>query len=325
MIRRFLFLVGTAGIVLSACESEDMVESPPKDSWEIFTANGLGEKTVYSILQDQEGTVWAGTEGNGIYRFKNNEWTNMKASSSTFLDDWVYSLAMDGTGNIYVGSWDGISRYNGSSWTREYTSSQVLSACFFPATNEMYFGLAGTGFVIKSASGYEAWSFNDTSMNYVAALYADSREWLWFGTKHGIMRMNNNYKITKITKAEGLAEDFVYRFFEDRNKRLWIGFWGGTVVQWYENSSFNDAPLMSGFDDNYILSIGDDMFGNLWFGAISSGAFKYNGSIMEPFGINDGLCDNTIVTVFRDRNNTLWFGGLEGGITRLKQAVPINK
>lgn len=200
-----------------------------------------------------------------------------------------------------------------------------MAACHFPATNEMYFGLAGTGFVIRSGSSYEAWSFNDSSMNYINALYADSRSLLWFGTQHGIMRMTSNYKITKFTKSNGLAQDYVYSFFEDKNNRLWIGFWKGDVVQWYENNTFHNVSLMSGYTDNYVLSITDDMFGDLWFGVKYNGAYRYNGSTMEAYSKDDELGDNTIISVSRDTNNDLWFGRYDGGITRLRQAIPINR
>ncbi|MFN8207534.1 MAG: two-component regulator propeller domain-containing protein [Bacteroidales bacterium] len=322
---RFLIIMAGICMAVYACDTEDAIEGPSQDTWKTYTNAGLGECTVYAITQDAEGTLWAGTEGNGIYQFKNDSWKVLKASSSTFLDNSIYCIAQDPAGNIYVGSSKGISRFDGSTWTRQLISSPVISGCYYLPTKEMVFGTAGTGFVLYSNNEYGEWAFNDTEMNYINAIYADSKAWLWFGTQNGLMRMSALYKFTKFTTANGLAANYVYSFFEDRNNRLWIGFWGGKKIQWVENGYFHDIQLMSGFDNNYILSFADDMFGNLWFGAISSGAFKYNGSIMEPFGINDGLCDNTIVSVFRDKDNTLWFGGLEGGISRLKQAVPINK
>jgi ligand-binding sensor domain-containing protein len=322
MNRIFTFFAVAFSFALIGCETDDSIEAPTKDQWQTYSEDGLGDYSVFALIQDRTGTIWAGTEGNGIYKFREGQWTHMSASSSTFLDDWVYCLKEDPQGNIWVGSWDGISKYTGSSWSTHYTQGPVNAIEYYEPRESMYFGLAGYGFVIYSSSGYDERVFFDTTMNDINALYADSRGLLWFGTTNGILRMNSFKDYTLLRVENGLSSNNVNRFFEDSHDRLWIGYKGGSVVQWFENNSFNNAPLGSGLDYHYIFSIGEDMFGNLWFGTVGLGAYKYNGSLMEPFGSWDGLCNNTILSILCDRENHLWFGGYEGGITRLTQSLP---
>jgi ligand-binding sensor domain-containing protein len=325
---RFWTILLIAGLIgLASCEKEDLSTAPPLDSWTTFNDNGLGDAMVYSIIQDKKGTIWAGTNGNGLYKYSDGDWTHLKSSPATFLDDYIFCLKEEPNGTLWIGSYDGISRFDGQNWSHLYTSTPVLSMDYFKADETMYFGLQGTGFIYYLNSKYYPLQFNDTTLNTINSIFSDSKNFLWLGTKNGIVRYyfdkgNSEYSNVLYRKANGLNTNNVNRIYEDSKGRVWIGTWGGTKMQWFENNAFHDAPYMSGMDNNYTLSIGEDMLGNIWFGTISSGAFKYNGSVMEPYSPKDGLCDNTIVSIFRDRDNQLWFGGLEGGITRLNQAIP---
>jgi ligand-binding sensor domain-containing protein len=309
---------------LYACEKEDTITPPQKDVWTTFRGQGLGDVSVYSIIQDREGTIWAGTYGNGIYKYSNSAWTNLTTSNSPILDDYILCLKEDPAGNIWIGSFDGITKFDGNAWSSVYTSAPVLCAEYYHADHGMYFGLYGGGFLDYIDNQFESWIFNDTSMNRINTLCADSRGYLWFGTKNGIKRMDSDYSLSTFRVRDGLINNFIQNIYEDSRGRLWIGTQGGTVMQWFENDEFHDAPFMNGFDENYIYAISEDLFGNLWFGAISSGVLKYNGSIMEIISPADGLCGNSIISILRDRDNRLWFGGLEGGISCLEQAIQNN-
>ena len=70
---------------------------------------------VFSILADHEDTIWAGTWGGGVTRYKNGKWTNLMEKDG-LAGNIVYSVAQDSNGNYWFGTNKGLSRFDGSNW-----------------------------------------------------------------------------------------------------------------------------------------------------------------------------------------------------------------
>ena len=311
-------------IINRSCKKESSVDLPAQDTWTTFSQSGLSSCSIYSIVQDRNGDIWAGSYGNGLYKYSGGAWTNFTTSNSGLLDNYILSLKVDPDGILWIGAFDGITKLSGTNWSTVTTDAPVLSIEYYKFDHSLFFGLAGTGFINYAGGSFQSYYFLDSTMNYINTIYSDNQNYLWFGTKNGIYRMGSNYKMVAITTSNGLNNNYVKCFFEDSQGRLWVGTFGGTRMQWFQNGIFHNAPYMSGYDQNYNLAISQDMFSSLWFGMISSGALKYNGSIMEPVTTQDGLCGNTIISICRDSQNRMWFGSLSGGISMLQQAMPRN-
>ena len=70
---------------------------------------------VFSILADHEDSIWAGTWGGGVARFKNDTWRNLTEKDG-LAGNIVYSIAQDHQGSYWFGTNKGLSRYDGQSW-----------------------------------------------------------------------------------------------------------------------------------------------------------------------------------------------------------------
>jgi ligand-binding sensor domain-containing protein len=70
---------------------------------------------VFCILSDQEDTIWAGTWGGGVARFKGGQWTNLMEKDG-LAGNIVYSMAQDKSGVYWFGTNKGLSRYDGTRW-----------------------------------------------------------------------------------------------------------------------------------------------------------------------------------------------------------------
>ncbi|MCH7880278.1 MAG: regulator [Proteobacteria bacterium] len=70
---------------------------------------------VFCILSDQEDTIWAGTWGGGVARFKDGQWTNLMEKDG-LAGNIVYSMAQDKSGVYWFGTNKGLSRYDGTRW-----------------------------------------------------------------------------------------------------------------------------------------------------------------------------------------------------------------
>lgn len=56
----------------------------------------------------------------------------------------------------------------------------------------------------------------------------------------------------------------------------------------------------------------EDKDGNLWFGSIGEGLFKYDGKLFVHFGMEQGLNSDNIYSILQDKNGTIWVGTNKG-------------
>ena len=76
-------------------------------SWTNFTSKeGLSGNIVYSIVQDQNGVMWFGTD-NGISRYDGTVWRHINVKDG-LLERNVYALAVAPNGNIWAGTRRGV-------------------------------------------------------------------------------------------------------------------------------------------------------------------------------------------------------------------------
>ncbi|MEM7659244.1 MAG: two-component regulator propeller domain-containing protein, partial [Bacteroidota bacterium] len=77
-------------------------------------AEGLAQSQVYSLLEDQRGYLWLGTQGGGISRFDGQKFTNFSTANTPGLsNNYLLSLLEDRAGNLWFGTKNGITRYDG--------------------------------------------------------------------------------------------------------------------------------------------------------------------------------------------------------------------
>ncbi len=59
----------------------------------------------------------------------------------------------------------------------------------------------------------------------------------------------------------------------------------------------------------------EDSKGNLWFGSIGSGVYRYDGKSFRSFTNRNGLANNDVHSIYEDKKGNIWFG-TEGGASR---------
>lgn len=70
---------------------------------------------IFSILADHEDTIWAGTWGGGVTRYRNGAWSNLMEKDG-LAGNIVYSIAQGADGSYWFGTNKGLSRYDGKTW-----------------------------------------------------------------------------------------------------------------------------------------------------------------------------------------------------------------
>lgn len=84
--------------------------------WELHIAQSIGLSAHYgfvtAFLRDSSGCMWIATYAGGLLRYDGDTWTVFDEDNSGLLDNSVRCLAMEQSGNLWIGGWHGISIYN---------------------------------------------------------------------------------------------------------------------------------------------------------------------------------------------------------------------
>ena len=104
-IRRALHAAALVSLLAANGPSlADGSEHHPMRFEQITLDDGLSQSNVFTILQDSDGLMWFGTE-NGLNRFDGYDFTVFKrerGNSEALVSDYVYDLAEDGGGNLWM-------------------------------------------------------------------------------------------------------------------------------------------------------------------------------------------------------------------------------
>lgn len=261
--------------------------------------NGLSHNTVYAILQDKEGFIWAGTRY-GLNRYDGFEFkVFVDGKSSTELaGPSVLTLLEDRDGNIWVGHKD-----------------------------------AGISIIEKNTGIIKRFVGADTSIRWntltIHKIYQDHKGNIWFGTGgEGLIGIDKNGKtiahisILPNIESKRLWTDFVFDMLEDATGNIWVVA-SGIGLHCYNPTTKTVTHYLSkdlNQLNSYEKSLCLDKKGNLWVGTSGSGLYKFNLSSKEFINYstwaepNFRLSNNRVTAIATDSNDQIWVATDGGGL-----------
>lgn len=246
----------------------------------------------------------------------------------------IQCMMQDSKGFIWIGTWDGLNRYDGYDFTifnieNGLTNSTIHSVVedktgrLWVATDD---GLTqmdwrGQQFVTYQSDRKDP---NSISSNRVNHILLDSRGVLWLSTSRGL----NQYRMETGTfsatnffsgKAGQERTNWITMAIEDRKGKLWIGTYYGlhcydpgseTFLEYY----FNEIPgRRENYLSNTIQCLMEDNEGNIWAGTLD-GIFVLNAETGDytHFSMTPGctacLGSNTVNALYQDHSGLVWVG-----------------
>ncbi len=149
----------------------------------------------------------------------------------------VISLCQDQTGFLWVGTINGLCRYNGINFSfievplkMENHWSQVMEVIYKGINGTIWFG-SRSGRIISYTSDSGHWRAHcklSVPEDYVSCFYQENEKRLWLGTASGRVGVYNIQEGSLNWKAE--VEDRVNHLFVDTLRRLWVSSSFGLTV-----------------------------------------------------------------------------------------------
>ncbi len=307
------------------------------------TPDGLSGSSIWSIHQQNDGTLWIGTDG-GLNRYRPSTKSFQRYSPDTqppsFSHNFVRDIFTDRHGTLWVGSNRGLNRYDKADDTfipyennpddPTSLSHDLIRGITEDHNGQMWVGTDGGGVYIyhPEQDSFSHYSNNkhltgSLISNKVVQIYKDKDDNLWFGhSPIGISmldRFASSFQtITPQDDKKGLSHPAILTIEKSQQGGLWVG----------TEQGLNYVDLASGSIDQYlhdpkdlgtlspspILSVFEDSKGVLWAGTWMGGLTRFDkkhqrferikNSITDP----NGLMGEEVWGITEDSQGRLWVG-----------------
>jgi ligand-binding sensor domain-containing protein/signal transduction histidine kinase len=190
----------------------------------------FSEMAIATSFSDFVNASGSGTTGETPFTFRS--WQQEQG----LPENYVRALTQTRDGYIWVGTDEGVSRFDGVSF-----------------------------FSLGPQEGFQG--------GPVQVLYGDTRGALWIGSLNGGLSRWRAGKLTKFTAADGLPSDSITALAEDNEGDLWVGTQAGLVI--YQNGHLVPLMGSELFSGKAVTTIFHDRTGTMWMGATGAGVYHY--------------------------------------------------
>ncbi|MFO7850792.1 MAG: two-component regulator propeller domain-containing protein [Spirochaetia bacterium] len=297
---------------------------------------GLSSLSVSSIVQDQRGFLWFGTQG-GLNRYDGYEfkvYKNEPFNANSLSHDLIQTLYMDKDHTLWVGTYNGLNKLNTLTGdVRRYIhdpedqsslSGSVVVSVLRDSRGELWVGtLEGLNRLNEETGEFTRFLHDpdnpgSLSSNTVRDIYEDSSGRLWIATYDGLNRYHREENRFSAYRADC---EFTMTLGQSRNGHLWVGTWGGAGLYDFDINSKSFTPYPLPDERAYSLETNGDgsLLVGTWGGGLveldaqSGKVTSHHTSSNEDFNLSHDI----VYSLHRDRAGILWAGTNGGGINKM--------
>lgn len=298
--------------------------------------NGVSSNCITSIIQDQKGYIWMGTE-NGLSRFDGTQFSFYRKTDPSypnFNSSFINTICEANASELWLGTEHGIYIYNQvqnkfikfTQTTSNNTSiSSWVSHIIQDKEKNMWIATRKQGIFLyntqtKKLVQYEV-PCNDNNVVYILN---DSQNNIWISGLHHLCLLNKANNTFETFTIKNEKEIYSMALWEDNNRHIWIGTWEDGLwklntqtkeVEKYLISKKGKGILHIHSIIEYapdILFIGSDD-GLTLFNTVTHERFLYN-----QYGEDSkNLSDKFIYPILKDKEGGVWIGTYYNGVNYL--------
>lgn len=205
----------------------------------------LTNNSVVSILKAKNGVMWFGTWGGGLIRFNPltgevHRYIHDVNNVTSIANDVVLKVSQDSKGNIWVGTNNGLNRYDNNGGSEQFLHD-------------------------KSEPG-------SLSQGYVMSIFEDASNDIWVGTSGGLNRLiTPEVGFEHFEERHGLANRVINCITQDAEGLLWVSTNMGLSSFNFKAKEFKNYDVTHGLQSNEfnVISCMTSKDGELYFGGIN--------------------------------------------------------
>ena len=250
-----------------------------------------------------------------------SEWVIFDTTNSLLPHNQVQAIASDSS-YVWIGTANGLARYDGAQWTTYDTSSSPLPSANITALATTGKGKVwvGTDHGIAHFDGMAWLVFDPTNTTLpdasCSAITVDANGIVWGGTEHGLVRWDGVQWTVYSDTTTPFVEPLVLSLAADAHGSVWFGTWDAFAFRgrlWkHEGSSWTNVRLdLNALPSSFPEAIAIMHDGTVWLGTSGTtggNLVNVTGTEWIAFNrLNSGLPPGGISSLAVD-GSTLWIG-----------------
>lgn len=298
-------------------------------------STGLADSSINQVMQDTEGNVWLATDKGGLERLSLSKFKTVKINTTVnaiVQDDFRKAVWFGNDNGLYCCDYalkevhtedvDRILDYCRNIRVRHValTRDGGLLVSTYEKRGQLLFERDG---------GIKQWTVSNglSGMKVRVALEADNTD-IYIGTTTGLNIVDGKTgAISKITKENGIANEYIMCIFQDSEGTVWCGTDGGGVftLKTLEDGSHqvestytsaNTKTKRLSFSDtcivgNVVFKISEPRKGELWF-CTGTGISRLKGGVFSNITSTNGLGTDSVFQMINEYTDRAWLTSNRG-------------
>jgi ligand-binding sensor domain-containing protein len=291
--------------------------------------------SIMVIYQDRKNNYWFGSWKTGVYKYDGKTLINYTIKHGLYTDR-VDDIKEDKSGNLYFAGMNPdatITKFDGKSFTNiratpsnewKLQADDLWLVNAYQAKQKVY--------RFDGNTLYELTLPKPPQLNHpfdVYSIYKDRKGNIWFGTNPvGVCRYDGKSFewITEedVTEFRDGGKNGVRSITEDKNGDFWFNtenrysVYDSTTLK--SNKFYTRHESIGSLDGkntiglNEYLSTVKDNDNNLWFVTYRDGVWKYDGTKITHFQVQEQSENIKLFSIYKDNKGDLWLGTHENGV-----------
>jgi ligand-binding sensor domain-containing protein/signal transduction histidine kinase len=272
---------------------------------------------VKVLAEEPDGTFWAGSVSEGLFRFNGGKLKAVDASTG-LTDNRIKSFLVDREGKLWVGTDSGLNQLRRNTF------------CVFGQDEGLGYGpvlglrevAPGVIWAAKPNDGLYRWEGKTFSRLTAAGLpLRDPQVKALLVTRdgsclvahaRGLLRFKDPQAVADEATPLGLSNLNVISLAEDPQGAIWAGTREGSVWRLAKGRWSERAALRETHPITAIVPAANAL---VWIGTDGGGLYRCNDEVRVHYGQGTGLSSDAIRTLCLDSRGTLWIGTAGGGLS----------
>ncbi|MEP7339334.1 MAG: two-component regulator propeller domain-containing protein, partial [Acidobacteriota bacterium] len=279
-----------------------------------------GPESVTVVLETGDGTLWVGTETNGLRRIKDSQIVHFGLKDG--IDDQIRVLFKSRSGSLWIGTGNGLFEYRDGEFKRHKVAHDYISGITEDAKGAIYVGHQAGVEIFSNGQAQRLTIADGLPSMRVFTVAADSRGNIWFSTLLGLYQWRDG-KLTNFGKAAEIVHGVIRAIYEDKHGNLWVGTSSGGLNR-FADGKWTNFNAMSGLSNNYVQGMTEDREGSLWI-ATREGLNRLKDVRITPFTTKEGLAHDSVTSIVEAQDGSIYvFSDSAPQFTRIRNGVLTN-
>jgi ligand-binding sensor domain-containing protein/signal transduction histidine kinase len=292
--------------------------------FEVFDSHNtpaIHNRRIVQVFEDRRGALWIGTEGAGLVRLEQGQFSAFSAPNQGSAFNYARVLCDDAVGGLWMSSCENqLVHWQAGAFTVpsghwNLAGTQVSSVAGDLA-GQVWVGTDQELAVWRNGRMEAVWGRAQAEGFRVESL-ATSRSGGCWVLANGHLRRFYQGRWVEDRGRLAATNRSVYATYEDRRGQVWVATMGDGLFRYRTNGAVLRLTTRDGLPTDLIRCVTEDREGDIWVGTEGGGLSRLKPAIFQIYGRREGLSSDQIQSLYADEEGAVWIGTDGDGLNRL--------